>query len=185
MSINDPENYFEIGSGNSTKFARQAIKDHSLKTKITSFDPYPRAEIDLICDEIFRNPVEEIDISLFDKLEEGDILFVDNSHYILMNSDVTTVFLDILPNLNKGVLVEFHDIYLPLDYPPETSQSYNSEQYLLAAYLLANGNKFEIIFPSAFISIDPELNKILSPLWEDPRIKGIEKHGGSFWIKIK
>ena len=36
----------EIGSGNSTKFARRAIRDHRLCTRITSIDPHPRAEID-------------------------------------------------------------------------------------------------------------------------------------------
>src|ERR1700737_1191062 len=41
LCLNNPQRYFEIGSGNSTKFARQAIRDHKLKTKITSFDPHP------------------------------------------------------------------------------------------------------------------------------------------------
>jgi hypothetical protein len=185
LCLKNPHRYFEIGSGNSTKFARQAINNHNLKTRITSFDPHPRAEIDSICDKIIRQPVESVDLTIFDELEEGDILFVDNSHRTFMNSDTTVVFLDILPKLKKGVLVEFHDISLPFDYPPAWSKRYYNEQYLLAAYLLAEGTKFEIILPNAFISNDSELNKIMSPLWENPKMKGVQTHGGSFWISMK
>lgn len=49
-----PKKYVEIGSGNSTKFAFKAINDHKLDTNITSIDPYPRAEIDLICNTVIR-----------------------------------------------------------------------------------------------------------------------------------
>jgi hypothetical protein len=48
-----------------------------------------------------------LDISLFDELEAGDILFMDNLHKSFMNSDVTTVFTEILPRLKQGVLVHF------------------------------------------------------------------------------
>src|SRR5262249_54921864 len=44
------EVYFEIGSGNSTKFARHAIRLDSLQTKVISLDPQPRVEIDALCD---------------------------------------------------------------------------------------------------------------------------------------
>jgi len=184
LCLHNPRRYFEIGSGNSTKFARKAINKHHLKTKITSFDPHPRAEIDAICDTVVRQPVEEVDLAIFDELEAGDILFIDHSHRSFMNSDATVVFLEILPRLKPGVLVEFHDILLPFDYPPEWKQRFYNEQYLLAAYLLAEGNKFEIILPNFFISRDGELSKVLSPLWADPRLNGVETHGGSFWIRV-
>ncbi len=184
MALNNPKNYFEIGSGNSTKFAKHSIRNHKLKTKITSFDPNPRAEIDSICDEVIRKPVENIDTSIFQELGEGDILFVDNSHFSFMNSDVTVVFLDILPELKKGVIVQFHDIFLPYDYPPEWRGRYFSEQYLLASYLLADEKKLEVILPNNFITQDNELKNIMKPLWENPKMKGIEAYGGSFWIKI-
>lgn len=185
LSKLNPKRYFEIGSGNSTKFARLAISDQNLQTKITSFDPYPREEIDLICDKIFRKPIEEVNLNIFDELKVNDILFVDNSHCSFMNSDVSVTFLDILPRLKSGVIVEFHDIFLPLDYPNEWAGMYYSEQYLLGAYLLANPEKFEIILPNAFICNDPELKNILSPLWNDPKLSGIDNHGISFWMKIR
>lgn len=184
IAHNKPKQYFEIGSGNSTKFAKRAIIDQDLKTEITSFDPYPRAEIDSICDNIIRKPVEDVDAGIFNDLGKGDILFVDNSHFSFMNSDVTVVFLDILPELKKGVFVQFHDIFLQFDYPPEWRGRYFSEQYLLAAYILADENKLEVLFPSNFITHDDELKKVMNPLWANPKMKGIEAFGGSFWVRI-
>ncbi len=185
LSVQNPRRFFEIGSGNSTKFARRAIKDQGLRTEIISVDPRPRAEIDRICDHVFRQSVESMDMEVFNVLEEGDILFIDNSHRSFMNSDVTVAFLDILPVLRKGVLVEFHDILLPYDYPIEWKEMYYSEQYLLASYLLAEGGKFEVVLPNFYISSDHELNGIIAPLWREPEFTGVDRHGASFWLRIK
>jgi hypothetical protein len=177
-----PEIYMEIGSGNSTRFARRAVKDHNLKTKIISIDPSPRAEIDKLCDEIVRKPAEEVNPELFDQLKQNDVLYIDNSHTVFMNSDSTVVFLEIIPRLRSGVLVEIHDITLPYDYPKEYIERYYSEQYLLAAYLLGKGDIFDIILPNMFISYDNELKNILAPFWEIENLRNVEKHGCSFWF---
>lgn len=183
LSIENPANYIEVGSGYSTMVCRRAIEDHGLRTRITSIDPQPRAEIDSICDKVIRSRVEEVDPGDFGVLGEGDVLFVDNSHRVFMNSDATAVSLDIIPTLQPGVLVHFHDIFLPIDYPPEFSHRYYSEQYLLAAYLLGGGGAVRVVFPSAFISNDPELSGILVPLNRNQALAGLRFFGCSFWIK--
>ncbi|MCS4434561.1 class I SAM-dependent methyltransferase [Aquiflexum gelatinilyticum] len=175
--------YIEIGSGNSTKIAKRAIEDFSLGTKIISIDPVPRAEINEICNQIIRSPLENIDLSIFNELEAGDILFVDNSHRVFMNSDVTTVFLDIIPQLKKGVIIQVHDIFLPYDYPQEWSTRFYSEQYMLANLILYGQDKIEILFPCFYVSRTKELADTLSPLWQDPYFSKVEKHGGSFWFR--
>ena len=180
-----PKKYVEIGSGNSTKFALRAKKDHSPTTNIISVDPQPRDEIDRLCNQIIREPLENCDLSIFDALQEGDIVFFDGSHRSFMNSDVTVFFIEILPRLKHGVIVHIHDITLPNDYFPGSEEHYFNEQYLLACYLLAKGSLFETIFPCRFISDDPELSSILKPLWDDPKMQGLETHGCSFWLKIK
>jgi len=203
ISLHQPQRYFEIGIGHSTRFARQAICDHQLATQITAIDPYPPPNIEAICDSLIQKPLEQLDLSLFNALESGDILFVDSSHRVFMNSDVTVIFLEILPQLKPGVIVEFHDIALPLDYPPQWADKYYSEQYLLAAYLLAEGKRFDIMLPNAFITLDNELSQIMMPLWRqlngerqiDMRAKLsdnfsdkpqfgdiVDTHGSSFWI---
>lgn len=59
-----------------------------------------------------------------------------------------------------------------------------SEQYLLVSYLLAEGSKFRIELPNAYVSHDLELINILSPLWDSFQSEPISKSGGAFWIEI-
>lgn len=184
IALKRPRHYFEIGSGNSTKFARQAIRDHGLNTQIISIDPSPRAEIDALCDEVLRLPLEDCDPAFFNRLDGGDVLFVDDSHRCLMNSDVTAFFLDILPNLKKGVTVGIHDIALPFDYPAEWVGRYYSEQYLLACWLLAGTSKFEVLLPSLYASLDKLLAATLDSLWRELP-GGVEKHGSAFWLQTR
>lgn len=166
-----PRRLIEVGSGHSTRFARRAIRDHSIGTHITSIDPVPRAEIDQLCDVVVRSPLENADLAIFDQLAAGDVLFIDNSHRSFPNSDVTVAFLDILPRLRPGVIVQIHDIFWPMDYPPSWAKRYYSEQYLLGAYLLADaGRDVEILMPNSFVGHDSELAATCSPLLEIPGV---------------
>ncbi|BBI35698.1 class I SAM-dependent methyltransferase [Cohnella abietis] len=183
MANGNPARYYEIGSGFSTKFARRAVVDHGLQTAIVSIDPFPRDEIDDLCDKVIRQPLEDTDIRLFEELESGDILFVDSSHYVFQNSDANIVFLEILPRLKPGVRVHFHDIFLPEDYPASWSHRFYNEQYLLAAYLLAQGPSYKITFPSYFVSQDSGLKQIVKPIVDILERQGLPfSGGGSFWI---
>ena len=188
-----PKKFIEVGSGNSTKFARRAIRDHSLPTKIISIDPRPRAEVDRLCDSITRAPMEEVDLTVFDQLQPGDFLFIDSSHRTLPNSDVTVAFLDVIPRLQRGVIVHVHDIFWPYDYPPAWASRSYSEQYLLGAYLLGDGGaKIEILMPNAFVAGDSALVQVCAPLLEMPGIQWSQNpdawpngiSGGSFWLRV-
>src|SRR5262249_2165090 len=83
--------YIEIGSGNSTKFVRRSICDNELQTQMISIDPQPRAEIDSLCDSLIRSSLEQVNVTVFDQLQSGDILMIDNSHRCFQNSSVTVV----------------------------------------------------------------------------------------------
>ena len=179
-----PKKYIEIGSGNSTKVAYKAKKEQNTNTEIISIDPMPRAEIDKLADKIIRKPFEDIDFNILDELNENDILFVDNSHRILPNSDSMVFYLEILPRLKKGVIVHIHDIYLPYDYPQFMCDRFYSEQYGLAMYLMANPEKYKTLLPNYFIYEDKELRKQIEPIWNHPNLEKVEKHGGSFWLTI-
>lgn len=180
-----PKIYLEVGSGNSTKVVFKAKKDNGLSTKIISIDPYPRAEIDALTDEIIRKPFEKVDLTIFDKLEAGDFVFIDNSHRILANSDANVFFMEVLPKLRKGVIVHIHDVYLPFDYPQEMCDRLYNEQYGLAYCILANPSKFKILMPCYYCSQNPGLAKIIEPMFADnPTMLNVEKHGGSFYLII-
>jgi hypothetical protein len=177
-----PETYLEVGSGNSTKFAFRAKRDHGLATRLVSIDPHPRAEIDAVCDEVVREPLEAADLSRFARLQAGDVVFIDNSHRSLMGSDATVFFLEVLPALADGVIVGIHDILLPLDYPPEWKYRYYNEQYLLAALLLAPRPGFTALLPAAYLStLRPDVLQPLERTWST----GVDRFGGAFWLRIE
>jgi hypothetical protein len=178
-----PKRFVEIGSGWTTKIARRAATDASWNMHITSIDPEPRAEVDRLCDFVVRQPLEEVDQSLTRDLAEGNILFLDGSHRVFTNSDCVVFFLEILPELKPGVLVHVHDIFLPYDYPPDWNRRFYSEQYLLAAWLLAEPSRAKIELPNLFVSEDPQRRSELAPLW-DGHLDGVALHGGSFWLRM-
>lgn len=181
-----PEKYIEIGSGHSTKVARKSILENHLQTEIISIDPFPRANIDHLADRVIREPLEDLEDNRFiiESLDENDILFIDNSHRVFPNSDAMVCFLELLPNLREGVIVHFHDIYLPYDYPQFMCDRFYNEQYTLAAFILANPGKYKPILPNFFISEDTELSGILQTVWDHPNLRNAERHGGSFWLQI-
>lgn len=189
-----PSKYFEVGSGNSTKFARRAVRDLNLATEIISLDPFPRAEVDALCNRTIRQPLEEVDIAIFDELGSGDILFIDNSHRVFQNSDVTVFFLEILPRLKPGLIVHIHDIFLPFDYPQSWVHRHYSEQYLLAAYLLAEFSRIDVLLPLAYICRHETLSKSIKGDWPQPLFQDAFSRYGkfngdyagiSFWLIIK
>src|SRR5215471_636411 len=179
MAMERPRLYMEVGSGHSTTFARRAIRDHDLPTTLVSIDPAPRADIDALCDQVVRTPLEASDLSLFHRLQAGDMLFIDSSHRCFMHSDVTVFMLEILPALPPGVLVHLHDIFLPFDYPAAWAHHFFSEQYLLACYLLAPASRLEILLPNYYVSQQPSLTRIVAPLWPT----GVQPAGQGFWMR--
>jgi len=180
-----PSHYLEVGSGNSTKMARKAINEQNLPTHITSIDPFPRADIDALSNTVIRKPLENLtDYRIFEELSENDVLFIDNSHRTFPNSDVTVFFMEILPRLQKGVVVHIHDIYLPYDYPEFMCDRAYNEQYLLAMAIMSNPGRYQTLLPNYYISEHPRLKTILAPLWSEEKLKNVEPHGGSYWLRI-
>ena len=181
-----PKNYLEIGSGNSTMVAHHARSCFGLDTKIISIDPVPRAGIDRISDEVVREKFEDVaeKRAIHEELEPGDILYIDNSHRSLPNSDVTVCFLELIPRLKPGVIVHVHDIYLPHDYPQFMCDRAYNEQYLLAVLLLANPAKYQVLLPNFYVSQHDHLKTILNPFWSKLSWNGVERHGGSFWFVV-
>ena len=185
-----PARFFEVGSGISTCFARQAITDFKLPTRVVSIDPEPRSgsAIDAFCDEIYRKSLETMDVSYFDQLEAGDICYIDGSHRSFTNSDVTVFFIDILPRIKPGVIIHIHDISLPWDYHDMFLNWYWNEQYLLAVYLLAAQEVVVPLFPTAFVCRSPLFEEhFQTPFIDCNELKELSlwRGGGSFWFTKK
>lgn len=156
-----PRRVLELGSGYTTLLIGKACRRNAEEGAITehlAYDPYPRAHIvgDAPPPPTRFEPISATDVPLdaFRELQAGDVLFVDTTHTVKLGSDVNFVVLDVLPVLAPGVIVHFHDIFLPWEYPRqwfETMQYYWAEQYLLQAFLAFN-DAFEVLLPAQAIA---------------------------------
>ena len=177
-----PALYLEVGSGTSTLVAAMAKRLHSPGTRIVSIDPQPRAEVDAVCDQVVRCQLQDADLTVFDSLAAGDIVFIDGSHRLFQNSDVSTFYLEILPRLPAGVIIHHHDIFLPDDYPAMWAERYYTEQYLLALVLTFAPDAFEVILPNSWISTRTDMERMFSAIWDRSGREVEGRHGGSFWM---
>lgn len=146
-----PARIVEIGSGHSTRFLARAVADGELATRITCIDPAPRASLHRLRVEVEHLPVllGDADATVFDRLEAGDVLFVDSSHIAMPGTDVDRLFLDVLPRLKRGVLVHVHDVTLPSAYPRQWAWRGYNEQLLVGALLQGGG--YELLFSSHYV----------------------------------
>lgn len=142
-----PKRIIEIGSGNSTLMANKAIRKNQSENANYHCDhicvePYEMPWLEEIGITVLREKVEDLALSFFSQLEENDILFIDSSHMIRPQGDVTFEYLELLPSLSKGVIVHVHDIFSPKNYLSAWLQDkilFWNEQYLLEAFLTHNG----------------------------------------------
>ena len=154
-----PRRIVEIGSGFSSAGMLDVIEKHSLPTTLTCIEPYPERLHDLIGSPprdrcvIMETMVQKVDLAIFDELEAGDILFVDSSHSSKIGSDVNHIFFNILPRIKPGVVIHFHDILYPFDYPRDwVMKGFGwNEAYILRAFLQFNSS-FELYFYNSFMT---------------------------------
>ena len=156
-----PKRVIEVGSG----FSSAAMLDVSEKffnnaIGFTFIEPSLDRLFSLITDQdrkrcnIVRARVQDVPVSLFSSLEENDFLFVDSSHVAKVYSDVLHLLFKVLPSLNRGVIVHFHDILWPFEYPQlwhESGRPWN-EAYVVRAFLQYN-NAFRILFFNSLMEI--------------------------------
>jgi predicted O-methyltransferase YrrM len=156
-----PERIIEVGSGHSSALmmdVNELFFQNSIS--LNFIEPYPERLYSLMSEEdrqqsvVWEKPVQTMDPAFFGQLRPGDILFIDSSHVSKCGSDVNFIFSEVLPSLNKGVLVHFHDVFYPFEYPKEWvlgGRSWN-EDYLLKAFLMYN-REFPIRIFSNYLHI--------------------------------
>jgi predicted O-methyltransferase YrrM len=173
-----PRRIVEVGCGNSTRIARQAIIDGKMDTVLTAVDPWPRADIANVVDRFEQAPLETVDPAVFEELSAGDVLFIDSSHQVRMSNDVAHLFCRIIPALAPGVVIHVHDVFLPYEYPKRFFYDCPSwaEQYMLHALLQGGG--YEILWPGYYLQKQrPDAVAVL-PFLSEGRAQ-------SFWMRKK
>jgi len=143
-----PKRIFEVGSGNSTLMAIKAVRknreeDPNYQCKLLCIQHYESPWLEEAGVTVVRKKVEDLELEFFSELGKNDILFIDSSHVIRPQGDVLFECLELLPTLNNGVIVHFHDVFSPKNYPQhwvEDEVRLWNEQYLLEAFLTHNNN---------------------------------------------
>ncbi len=201
-----PRRIIEIGSGYSTRILAEALRANlernGIAGELITIDPSPeRLPQNGLGDvvTVIQDRVQHLDVELFDSLCADDILFIDSSHVVSVGSDVVREYLQILPRLNPGVLVHFHDIFLPSDYPRAAVLEnlwFWSEQYLLQAFLAFN-SEFEVLWSASALRQSHERAlELCFPNWSKsyaemdiskrrfiPSADGIRVWPSSFWMR--
>jgi hypothetical protein len=183
-----PRRIYEIGSGNSTKLAAEAVRrneaDGSPPCELVAFEPFPNDVLQRGfpgLTRLVRTGAQDIPLATFDALEEDDILFIDSSHVLKIGSDVHHLFLEVLPRLRPGVIVHVHDVFLPAEYPREwivRDHRFWNEQYLLQAYLSGN-TSVEVLWAASFLHLrHPDRLEAAFPSYDRAR-----RWPGSFWMR--
>lgn len=177
-----PKRWIEVGGGYSTLLTQDVnarFLDGSLD--VTSIDPFPPGFLlgRTRPGRLLQQRVQDVPLAEFDRLDAGDILFIDSSHVSKTGSDVNFLVFEVLPNLAAGVRIHFHDVFLPHEYPAkwvlEENRSWN-EQYLVRA-LLMYSERFRVVFSSSYaVHRFPTLVAQALP-------EGRAFGGGSLWIE--
>ena len=184
IQLKKPSRIIEIGSGYSSA-AILDTQDHFLDYTIdlTFIEPYPERLHSLLQQAdrkkvtIIEKKLQDIEFSIFDDLKNNDILFIDSSHVLKTGSDLFFLIFNIIPKLNDGVLIHFHDIFYPLGYTKEivfSGRNWN-ESYFLRAFLM-NNKDYKILLFSDY------LHKFYKEHFSDMSL-AYKNTGGNLWIQ--
>jgi len=181
-----PKRIIEIGSGHSSAVMLDTNDTFfDSKIELTFIDPYADRLFSIMTEndkknvKVIQTDVQVIDLDVFKTLTAGDILFIDSTHVSKTGSDVNYILFEILPVLNSGVLIHFHDIFYPFEYPKEmVFKGINwNEDYILKAFLMYN-NDFEIKIFADYLHNFYKDTFIKMPL-------NYKNTGGNIWIVKK
>jgi hypothetical protein len=187
-----PKKFIEIGSGFSSACFLDTNDKLSLHATCTFIEPFPSrlrsllTEADARLHNIIEQPVQETQLSIYQQLQANDVLFIDSTHVMKTDSDVVFELFNILPSLNSGVVIHFHDMFWPFEYPAgwifDKQYSWN-ELYAVRAFLLFN-QSFEIIFFNDYIRARHESDFDGFRLPEMLRV--LKRNcGGGLWLRRK
>lgn len=131
-----PNRIIEIGSGFSSRIAAEAFRINGCGA-LLSIDPSPRTRLPEGAEQL-QARVEDVSIAIFDRLNAGDILFIDSSH----TAEEANYHQTILDLLADGVVVHHHDCFFP--YAPRYP-----EENILHAHYMSRARRWEGLINNA------------------------------------
>jgi len=188
-----PKRVIEIGSGFSSMVISEALRKNGEDTtrhapEYTIVDPYPGGGTGSCVPgeaRLIEQRVELLDFRFFETLAEDDVLFIDSGHTVRTGGDVNFLYLEVLPRLNRGVIVHVHDVPLPGEYPEvyftnARFRMFWTEAYLLQAFLCFN-SAFEVLLAMGYL-MENHLDAFQAAFPHfDPRVHRLRS--SSFWMR--
>jgi hypothetical protein len=177
-----PRRIIEVGSGFSSACMLDTIDEAGLKTELTFIEPDTKTLFarmrpgDLERVRVLELEVQDVPLDEFAALRSGDILFIDSSHVLKTGSDVHYELFEILPILKRNIMIHFHDVAYPFEYPDDWifNKGYSwNEAYAVRAFLMYNHAYRVEFMTSAFAMFAPDIVA--------PAIR--EFSGASLWVK--
>lgn len=178
-----PKKIVEIGSGFSSAVMLDTREIFCNDMDLVFVEPFPDLLYSLFRKDdrdkcvVFDTKVQNVGLDTFRSLHKNDILFIDSSHVSKAGSDVNFELFKILPLLESGVVIHFHDVFFPFEYPKEwvyKGKNWN-EDYLLRAFLSYN-DKFEILLFADY------MHKYHGESFKQMPLTS-ENTGGSLWVR--
>ncbi len=145
-----PGRLVEVGAGHSTRFFAKAISDSGGTTRHVVIDPEPRASLAGLAIHHEAKLVTDVPEAAWTSLQAGDMVSIDSSHILMPGTDVDHLLNDVLPILPSGVIVHFHDMFLPDPYPEAWQWRGYNEQTAVAG--LITGGAYTVVFSSHFVA---------------------------------
>jgi hypothetical protein len=184
LRLHRPKKLIEIGGGHSSACTLDTVDRYIEGCQLTFIEPYPRRLLDLFGDAVSRvrildYPVQETPLEIFEELDSGDVLFIDSTHVLRPGSDVCFELFQVLPRLARGVLVHFHDMFWPFEYPRTWSVQENrswNELYAVRAFLMGNDAWEVVMFNDYMATFE-------SPLIESTYPAFLRNAGGALWLQ--
>ncbi|MGA7385750.1 MAG: class I SAM-dependent methyltransferase [Methylocella sp.] len=181
-----PARLVEVGFGSSSAVALDTFDRFFVERPRCSFiEPYPAGLQSLWTPrdkgsvEIVTSCVQDVPLEYFDDLQGNDLLFIDSTHVVKTGSDVQYELFEILPRLRSGVVVHFHDVVFPFEYPAEwvLGRNYSwNEIYTLRAYLTGNQDWEIMFFNDYFVRTERALVERDAP-------EILSNPGGGLWLR--
>lgn len=180
-----PGRIIECGSGFTSRLIAETLEKYNSRCKYTAVDPYPAKALgSLPIVKAIKERAQDLPVEFYQTLQAGDILFIDSSHIAAADTDSTFLILEVLPKLNSGVIIHFHDIFLPEGYPEHWLKQgfFWNEQYLLHAFLQYN-RAFKVLWISHYMHLEhSHVMQEAFASWQYPKEK---KYAGghALWIE--
>jgi predicted O-methyltransferase YrrM len=186
-----PRKLIEVGSGVSTYFALNALRLAAQEAggpgQLVCIEPSPTPKLRALAAAqrlvLHEREVQDVPVATFQELAASDVLFIDSSHVAKIDSDVTYLYLDVLPNLRPGVVVHIHDIHFPYptappDHPLFVHTQLWNEPAVVRAFLTYN-RAFEVLQCQGYLRVKhPDALRAVVSAYDERH-----HHPSSLWLR--